>query len=294
MTLTIQLLFLCISLYVAFKVWSLSIVEYDKEHLPPLVRTKKIKLMITGFLANIADTLGIGSFAVVVMCDRIWTLIPRKELLGTLNTHSVFPAFVQSLFFLQFVSVDVKTLMILLAGSILGTIIASLWALNVSRHLISKAMLAAYGVMFILLCLNQMGLFSFGGHLLSLSGIKLTLGFFLMLGVGFFPAFGVGGYVPTQLVLFSLGMSPIVAFPIMCSAGFLQQSVAAMTFIKSKRVAIKEASIMSIFGLLGVALVAPFVANSSPLLLRWILLIIVAYNVLMLFIEVKKMTKISK
>ena len=56
------------------------------------------------------------------------------------------------------------------------------------------------------------------GDVIALRGIKLVIGFIVML-CGMLTCAGVGLFVMVQSVLFVLNMSPMVAFPIMMTAG---------------------------------------------------------------------------
>lgn len=282
----IEIVVAVISLYALLQIVQQHLKTYEKQD--KLTQVKKIKLVITGIISNIADTIGVGSFAIIVAFDRAWKLISGKNLPGTLNAHGVLPALVQSMVFLSIVEIDVLTLIVLLIAATLGAFLGSTIVANLNKNRIRRSMFVAYGLMAVLVFANQMEWLPIGGEETSLRGSKLIIGFFSMFVVGVFPAIGVGGYVPIQMVLFILGMAPIVAWPIMTTAGTIQQSVAAVTFVRKNRVSTKEALIIAISGVVGTLMAIPLVASFNAYYLRWLLFVIVLYNIAMLFKDLRK------
>ncbi len=58
---------------------------------PYIISTsKKIKLAFTGFIANFADTLGIGSFAIIIGFSKLWNLIEDDKLPSMLNIQAIY------------------------------------------------------------------------------------------------------------------------------------------------------------------------------------------------------------
>ena len=253
----------------------------------PFSLKKKLHLCFTGFLANIADTIGIGSFVVIVALNRFWSMIPTKNLPGTLNTHSLLPALIQCLAFLTLVKTDIITLITLLSAAILGSFIGASIISKFNKRKIKISMVFAYCIIAILVFLNQIKLLPIGGNDFSLEGFKLVLGFFLMLIVGIFPAVGVGGYTPIQIILFLLGLNPLVAWPVMTTAGSIQQSMAASKFLSCNKVSLKESMILAFAGIIGTIVTIPFVRIFDPNILRWLMFVIVVYNIITLTNDLK-------
>ena len=83
----------------------------------------------------------------------------------------------------------------------------------------------------LLLFAHQLHLLPIGGEATSLPLSRLLIGIPAMLFVGMLPAIGVGFYVPIQIILFLLGLSPLVAFPIMTTTGAIVQTMTAYAFI---------------------------------------------------------------
>ena len=74
-----------------------------------------------GFVTNFFDTLGIGSFAPTTAIFKLKKLVPDEKIPGTLNIGHTPPTFVQALIFISVVQVEVKTLILLIAASVLGS-----------------------------------------------------------------------------------------------------------------------------------------------------------------------------
>ena len=68
------------------------------------------KLMGSGVIAFVADTLGVGSFAVNVALAKLLGTFRDDELPAVNNGAQVIPGTIESLFFMQLVDVDLTTL----------------------------------------------------------------------------------------------------------------------------------------------------------------------------------------
>lgn len=281
MVLVIKLLVIAISVYSVGRLFALAWKE--RQLTSPLKSLEKIRLAITGFVANVSDTLGIGSFAVIVAFDKYWKLMDDKQLPGTLNAQSILPTLVQALFFLQVVQVEMQTLFALIIGASLGGFLGGYLVSRLDKERIRRFMFYGYMGIALIIVASKMGLLPVGGDLMALHGMWLVAGVLGMFLSGALPAIGVGAYAPTQIMLFMLGMSPIAAFPIMTAAGAFQQSVAALTFIQRRQVAIKASIIIALAGVVGVLVAAPVITYINPDNLRWLLLAVVLYNVRMLW-----------
>jgi uncharacterized membrane protein YfcA len=281
MVLFIKFLITIICLYAAGRLFLLA--WRERSATLPFAPLQKLKLTITGFIANIADTVGIGSFAVVVAFDKLWNLVDDKDLPGTLNAHSVLPSMCQALFFLQAVQVEMQTLFALIIGASLGGFFGGFFVCRLDKERLRYLMFIGYLGIAAMILGSKLGLLPVGGDLMGLHGIWLAVGFLGVLLSGTLPAIGVGSYAPTQVILFLLGMSPLAAFPIMTAAGAIQQSVAALVFIVRRQVALKASVLLALAGVAGVFVAAPVITYINSESLRWLLLAVVLYNVHMLW-----------
>lgn len=244
---------------------------------------KKLRLFFTGFLAGIADTFGIGSFSVIVAINSGWKLIDCKRLPGTMNAQGTLPGMVQSLLFLNFIEIEISLLAICVAATSMGGFLSAYLVSSFDKQRVRAVMSAGFAATALLLLAKQLDSLPLGGEATNLEGGKLIAGTAALFFIGALPAIGVSFYVPIQLALFLLGLSPLIAFPIMTTAGAIVQSTTAFAFAKRGEVAAKESLMMVLPGIAGVAVAAPLIAYTDLNSLRWLLLLIVSYNAFALY-----------
>lgn len=251
---------------------------------PYIISTsKKIKLAFTGFIANFADTLGIGSFAIIIGFSKLWNLIEDDKLPSMLNIQAILPTTIQAFFFLSIIHVDPITLITLILSCTLGGWLSGHIIPKLNQQIIRELMILGLILVAILLFLNQIKILPIGGNEIKLSGIKLIIGAIGMFIVGCLPAIGVGNYAAAQVLLFLLNMSPLVAFPIMTAASANMQCATTYSFlISGKKLAIREGVILQIAAIAGVLLAAPLITKVSIYSLRWLLFVVILYNIIML------------
>ncbi|MGI9550138.1 MAG: TSUP family transporter, partial [Aurantibacter sp.] len=93
----------------------------------------------------------------------------------------------------------------------------------------------------------------------------------------------IGLYAPCMALIYALGMSPIVAFPIMMGSCAFLMPPASAKFIKEGAYNRKAAVSIAIPGSIAV-LIAAFVVKSLPLdTLRWVVIVVVIYTSLAMF-----------
>jgi len=132
-----------------------------------------------------------------------------------------------------------------------------------------------------------------GGVAISISGVKLIIFAIFMLLAGALPAFGVGYYSLVQISIFMLGVNPIIAFPVMTTASAFQMPLTAVPFILKKKFYFKSTLILAITGAIGVMLAAPLISMINSYTLKWILLVIVIYNIVTLTKSLKAKAKVK-
>src|SRR5579883_2333254 len=59
-----------------------------------------------GFITNVFDTLGIGSFATTSAFFKLWKMVPDEEIPGTLVVGHTPPSLLQAFIFIAVVQVD--------------------------------------------------------------------------------------------------------------------------------------------------------------------------------------------
>lgn len=263
---------------IGFSVVFLGIYQWRQERTPFWAGKKSWSAVFAGFLANFLDTLGLGSFGVVIASDSHLKFLDERKLAGTLNYHAILPSMVQSLIFLQIVEIDILTVISLVFATCVGAYVSSLLVKNVPQQGIRQIMGSAFLGTAAIVFANQMGLLPLGGEAISLRGSSLIIGCVGMFFAGWLPSVGVGYYAPVQAFLFFLGMSPLAAFPIMATASALQQPVTALAFLKRNNVERNLAITLTLSAVFGVFIAAPLLTAVDKSTLRWLLFTMMLYN----------------
>lgn len=246
----------------------------------PLSLTQYIKLVFSGIIAFIADTLGVGSFAVNVALAKLTGTFRDDELPAVNNGAQVIPGAIESLFFMQLVDVDLTTLLTLVAGTCIGGLLGGFVVSQLSKQAIRLAMICSFALIIALLLSHQFRLLPVGGELTELHSWKLVIGFFALVICGALTSVGVGLFVMVQGVLFVMNISPVVAFPIMTTAGAMQQPLTTLVFLQQDKIPLKKTLILSFSGCLGVLITIPVFTQLTITWLHLLLLCILIYNFL--------------
>ncbi|KTD76510.1 sulfite exporter TauE/SafE family protein [Legionella waltersii] len=273
----LQLITYCILILSVLCV-SIMVLKLRLQPSPTLSIFEYIKLMFSGIVAFIADTLGVGSFAVNVTLTKLLGTFNDDELPAVNNGAQVIPGAIEALFFMHLVEVDLTTLLTLVAGASIGGVIGGHIVSQLSKQAIRLSMMASFSVIIVLLVLHQFQLLPLGGELTELCSWKLLIGFLAMVLCGALTSVGVGLFVMVQAVLFLLNVSPIVAFPIMTTAGAVQQPLTTLMFLKNNKIPLKKTMILSLSGCLGVYITIPIFTKLAVTWLHSLLLFILVFN----------------
>lgn len=234
-----------------------------------------------GFVANFADTLGIGSFAIVVAMSKALKLkIHDKHIPGMLNVSCTIPAVIEALIFITSVKVDPLTLMSLLiaaaAGSVIGAKIISKLDESIVQIVMGIALFVTGIVMF--LGLPWVNLMPGGGTALGLTGTKLVIGIVGNFILGALMTAGIGLYAPCMAMLYLLGMSARAAYPIMMGSCAMLLPFSGMEFIKEGQYPRKSSLAITIGGIFGVFLAVFFVNSLSIDALKVLVICVIFYT----------------
>ncbi|HBI21150.1 MAG TPA: hypothetical protein DDY37_00940, partial [Legionella sp.] len=203
------------------------------------------KLFGSGVVAFISDTLGMGSFAVNIALAELLGTFHDEELPAMNNGAQVIPGVMESIFFMQLIDVDLTTLVTLVGGTCLGGLIGGSVVSRLGKQSIRLSMMCCFTLVIGLLLCRQFHIFPIGGELIALHSWKLVVGFVGMVVCGMLTSVGIGLFVMVQAVLFLLGVSPMVAFPIMTTAGAMQQPLTTLAFLKHDKISLKKTLILS-------------------------------------------------
>ncbi|MES2177332.1 MAG: sulfite exporter TauE/SafE family protein [Gemmatimonadota bacterium] len=240
--------------------------------------------LITGFVTNFFDTLGIGSFATTTAIFRQWRMVIDEHIPATLNIGHTIPTIAQAYIFTRLVPVDSMTLILMIGAAVIGSWIGAGVAVGWPRRNIQISMGLALLIFSAILLMGQLGIGPKGGTLLKLEGSRLAIGLAGNFVLGALMPLGIGLYGPCMVLIYLLGMDPKAAFPIMMGSCAFLMPVASARFIKEKAFNAKAVLGLAIGGLPAV-LIAAFIVKSMPLkYLMWLVLVVVLYTALTLLL----------
>ena len=258
--------------------YSLVLIRDFRKHKEELEPVSWIKTGIIGFVVNFFDVLGIGAFAPQTALLKFTRQTEDRVLPGTLNVANTIPVLVQAIIFITVVEVEPVTLILMLisaaAGAILGAgIISKLPEKNI-RLIMGVALLITAGFMFA----RIMNWIQGGGSAIGLYDGKLVIAVSVNFILGALMTAGIGLYAPCMALVFALGLSPQVAFPIMMGSCAYLMPPASVKFIKAGAYNRKAVVGMAIPGIVAV-LIAALIVKSLPLdALRWMVLVVIIYT----------------
>lgn len=240
-------------------------------------------LLLVGFGTNFFDTLGVGSFAPTTALYRFFGLVEDRLIPGTLNVGHTLPVVVQALIFITAVEVEPVTLLVLMAASAAGAVVGAGIVARLPVRGIRRGMGGALLVVALAILAGQLGWFPPGGDLTGLQAGKLVLAAGGVLLIGSLSTIGIGFYAPCMALVYLLGMSPKVAFPIMMGSCAYQMIAAGARFVRAGAYDRKAALGLSLAGLPGVLLAALVVVSLPLQALKWVVLAVILYTSSALF-----------
>lgn len=237
------------------------------------------KSFFTGFATDFFDTLGIGSFApTVAMMNVLKMNVSDRLIPGTLNVCHTIPVVLEAFIFTTVIKVEPVTLISLIGAAVIGSYVGAGVISKMDERKIQIIMGVALAITATLMLLAQLGLMPGGGNAIGLTGIKLVIGIVGNFILGALMTAGVGLYSPCMAMIYFLGMSPDVAFPIMMGSCAMLMPVASIKFIKEDAYAKKTSFFITLGGTIGV-FIAAFIVKSLPLnVLKWLVIVVIAYT----------------
>ena len=233
--------------------------------------------LITGFVTNFLDTLGIGSFATTTAVFKLRNMVPDRLIPGTLNAGHTLPVIFQAFVYISAIEVDVTTLALLIAGATAGGWFGAGLVSTLSRRAVQICMGGTLLVAATAMLMRQFELFPLGGEALGLAGWRLAAGVLGNFFLGAISTLGIGFYAPCMTMVSLLGMNPVAAFPIMMGSGAFLMPAASARFVWNNAYFAPAAAGLAIGGMAGVPLAA-FAVKSLPLTaLRWLVIAAVLY-----------------
>jgi uncharacterized membrane protein YfcA len=228
------------------------------------------------------------------MLLRSFKQIHDRVLPGTLNVSCTIPVVAEAFIFISVIEVEPITLVSLLAsaavGAVLGAGIVSKWDEKKVQLIMGIALLATA----FLMLSGQMGWtksLGEGNVAIGLTGIKLVIAVVINFILGALMTAGIGLYAPCMAMIYMMGLSPKVAFPIMMGSCAFLMPPASVRFIKEGAYNKKASMAITIGGLIGV-FIAAYIVKSLPLnILTYLVIVVVTYTAFTLLRDSRKPAK---
>lgn len=244
--------------------------------------------LATGFFTNFFDTLGIGDFAPTTAIFKLQRRMADDEIPGTLNVGHALPTVVEALIFIAIVTLDLTTLVAMIAAAVAGAWLGAGVVARAPRRVIQigmgLALLIAAGL---LLAKNLAWLPAGDGTALGLSGSTLLFAVCVNCVLGALMMLGVGLYAPCLILVTLLGMNPLAAFPIMMGSCALLMPVGGARFIRARRYSAGAALGLTLGGIPGVLCAAFIVRSLSIEWLRWLVVVVVIYAAVLMLMSAR-------
>ena len=253
------------------------------KHQKVLENVNVVKTALIGFVVNFFDVLGIGAFAPQTALLKFTKQTEDRVLPGTLNVSNTIPVLIQALIFIQIIEVESITLISMLLSAAAGAILGAGIVSKLSVKKIQLTMGFALLVTAFFMLSGQMHWIQGGGEAIGLSGWKLVLAIGANFVLGAFMTVGIGLYAPCMALVYALGMSPLVAFPIMMGSCAFLMPPASAKFIKEGAYNRKASVSMAIPGIIAVIIAAFLIKSLSLNIRKWVVIVVVIYTSLVMF-----------
>lgn len=236
------------------------------------------KICSIGFVTSFFDVFGIGNFATNTALLKMFRQIDDKNIPGTLNVCSTITVIMNAFIFITVIEVEPVTLLGMFASATLGAYLGASIVSHFSTRKVRLTMGIALFVTALVMLASQMGWMPGGGEANGLQGIKLAVAIGGNFILGVLMTAGIGAYGPCMALVYFLGMSPRVSFPIMMGSCAFLMPVASLKFIKEGAYDRKVSMGIMLAGIVAV-LIATTVVTSVPLeALRWVVIGVILYT----------------
>lgn len=247
-------------------------------HRNSLENSSWLKTSIIGFVVNFFDVLGIGAFAPQTALLKFTKQTKDKHIPGTMNVANTLPVLLQALIFITIIEVEPFTLIAMFVAAALGAVMGAGVVAKLSEKRIRLVMGFALLVTAFFMLATNMEWIQGGGEAIGLSQGKLAIAVIANFVLGALMTAGIGLYAPCMALVFALGLSPKVAFPIMMGSCAFLMPPASVRFIKEGAYNRKAALAMAIPGVVAVAIAAFIVKSLDLEVLRWVVIGVILYT----------------
>lgn len=251
-------------------------------------KTSNLFLATSSFVIFFFSSFGISDFAMATILYRKKKIIADKLLPGTLNTQCVLPLAVMAFIFIAVIEVDILTLLVCIVSQIFGAYFGAKYVVKLPITLIRIFISAGLLLTTVFILASKFNFIPSSGLATALTNDKLIIAGILLCLFGALNNVGIGSYAPTMMTIYSLGINPAVAFPIMMGASTFSVAIGSIQFIKNGFYSRKITLFTSTFGVLGVLIGIYLVKSLNVSLLQWVIAVLLFYSgIIMLTQELK-------
>jgi len=262
-------------------VWVQTALRAARQTGATLERPRPLEYLL-GLGINFLDTLGIGSFATMSACFKLFGLVRDEQMPGTLNVAATIPGVTEAFIYIAVVDVDPVTMVSMIAASVVGAWIGAGIVSRWPRRKIQIGMGLALSATALFGLASLLQWLPGGGEALGVTGVKLLAAVLASGVLGALMTLGIGFFAPCMMVIFLLGMSPKVAFPIMMGSVAFLGPVASIPFMRRGSYNFRTSLGLTLGGIPGV-LIAAYLVRSLPLgAVRWLMVVVVLYTAVMM------------
>ena len=247
-------------------------------HKDELNKEKIVPISLTAFVTSFFDVLGIGNYSTTTSLFKIGNMVEDKLIPGTLNVGYTFGVVVEAFLFISSIEVEAVTLFAMLGSAALGSFIGAGIISKLPERKVKLGMGIALLTVAVIMLAGKFNLMPTGGDAIGLSGIKLVIGVVGNFILGGLMTIGIGLYAPCMALIYALGMSPRVAFPIMMGSSAFLMPTAGIKFVKEGKYDRKASIVMTVVGIVG-ELVAFFIVKTMEIeKLTWIVIAVIIFT----------------
>ena len=246
------------------------------KHKDDLGKESPVVGFLIGLVTDFFDTLGIGSFAPTTLLFKVTKYLDTdKKIPGTLNVAHTIPVIMEAVLFLTGVKVEGITLFSMIAAAIAGALVGARIVNKLPEKKIQLVMGVCLIVTAFLMASGQLGwlkALGAGNEAVGLTGIKLIIGVAGNFILGALMMAGVGLYAPCMAMVDMLGLSPLVAFPIMMGSCAGLMAIGSPEFIKAGNYSRIGSIVITIGGVIGVTIAYTLVKSMPLAVLTWVII----------------------
>jgi uncharacterized membrane protein YfcA len=270
-----------------FVLWFATIFGKDiKGNKGKLENNSYVITFLIGLFTDFFDTLGIGSFAPTTTLLKITKQTKDRTLPGTLNVAHTIPVILEAFIFIRVIEVEPVTLITMIIAATIGAYLGAGVISKLPEKQIQLFMGVALFVTAFVMLSGKMGWMPGGGEALGLTGIKLVIAIVANFILGALMTAGIGMYAPCMALVYFLGLSPAVAFPIMMGSCAFLMPVASIKFVKEGAYDRKASMMITTGGVVGVILAVLFFMSLSVEKLMWAVIVVVFMTSIMMLYKV--------